>query len=314
MAGIIALSLDRVLQNPAARVSVSFVEIYKEKVYDLLDPEPKGIDLQIREDANRNILIAGLRSVPVGSMAAFAEPFEHAVRNRSTNATRLNAHSSRSHAIVVVHVQVGHRSSKLHLIDLAGSEDNRRTDNTGDRLLESGAINRSLFVLGQVVDALNTGKGRVPYRDSKLTRLLQDSLGGSAYALMVANIAPEAASLNETSNTLHFAARTRLVHNCPVAAPEQSRPAPSQLEPVPRAKPLLRGDSREPVVPRRKRPAPILSPPETDPKRASSKEKEGNASSSPLRKRKRKRVCLLTEPRPFAEPERINGRAAAGKG
>lgn len=194
---------------------ISYLEIYREKVYDLLTSNPAIQDLSIREDTNHNIVIPGLAQVPVRTLEEFDRLWERGVRNRRTAATRLNAHSSRSHACLTIGVPSsgGTGSTKLHLIDLAGSEDNRRTANVGDRLAESGAINRSLFVLSQVVDALNTGNPRIPYRDSKLTRLLQDSLGGRALALMIANVAPSEASSYETLRTLTFAANARKVEN-----------------------------------------------------------------------------------------------------
>lgn len=102
------------------------------------------------------------------------------------------------------------------MVDLAGSEDNRRTGNQGIRLKESGAINLSLFTLSKVVDALNTGAGgRVPYRDSKLTRLLQDSLGGSAHSVMITNIAPEYRYYFDTFSALNFAAKSKQIVNRP---------------------------------------------------------------------------------------------------
>lgn len=106
-------------------------------------------------------------------------------------------------------------NGKFYLIDLAGSEDNRRTGNEGIRLKESGSINGSLFALGQVVDALNQGLSRIPYRNSKLTRLLQDSLGGTAHACMIANIAPERKFYADTTNTLNFATKSRTIINEP---------------------------------------------------------------------------------------------------
>ncbi|MGH0152453.1 UNVERIFIED_CONTAM: hypothetical protein FKN15_022301 [Acipenser sinensis] len=106
-------------------------------------------------------------------------------------------------------------TGKLYLIDLAGSEDNRRTGNQGIRLKESGAINSSLFVLSKVVDSLNQGLARVPYRDSKLTRLLQDSLGGSAHSVMITNIAPEQKYYFDTLTALNFAAKSKQVINKP---------------------------------------------------------------------------------------------------
>lgn len=102
------------------------------------------------------------------------------------------------------------------MVDLAGSEDNRRTGNQGIRLKESGAINLSLFTLSKVVDSLNSSAAvRVPYRDSKLTRLLQDSLGGSAHSVMITNIAPEEKYYFDTFSALNFAAKSKLIVNKP---------------------------------------------------------------------------------------------------
>ncbi|XP_066131746.1 kinesin-like protein KIF22 [Saccopteryx bilineata] len=201
-------------------VSMSYLEIYQEKVLDLLDPASG--DLVIREDCRGNILIPGLTQRSITSFADFEQHFLPASRNRTVGATRLNQRSSRSHAVLLVKVDqqerlapFRQREGKLYLIDLAGSEDNRRTGNKGLRLKESGAINSSLFVLGKVVDALNQGLPRVPYRDSKLTRLLQDSLGGSAHSILIANIAPERCFYLDTVSALNFAARSKEVINRP---------------------------------------------------------------------------------------------------
>ncbi|XP_004479409.1 kinesin-like protein KIF22 isoform X1 [Dasypus novemcinctus] len=201
-------------------VTMSYLEIYQEKVLDLLDPASG--DLVIREDCRGNILIPGLMQKPITSFADFERHFLPASRNRTVGATRLNQRSSRSHAVLLVKVDqrerfapFRQREGKLYLIDLAGSEDNRRTGNKGLRLKESGAINTSLFVLGKVVDALNQGLPRVPYRDSKLTRLLQDSLGGSAHSILIANIAPERRFYLDTVTALNFAARSKEVINRP---------------------------------------------------------------------------------------------------
>uniref|UniRef100_M3ZAZ3 Kinesin-like protein n=1 Tax=Nomascus leucogenys TaxID=61853 RepID=M3ZAZ3_NOMLE len=204
----------------ALSVTMSYLEIYQEKVLDLL--EPASGDLVIREDCRGNILIPGLTQKPITSFADFERHFLPASRNRTVGATRLNQRSSRSHAVLLVKVDqqerlapFRQREGKLYLIDLAGSEDNRRTGNKGLRLKESGAINTSLFVLGKVVDALNQGLPRVPYRDSKLTRLLQDSLGGSAHSILIANIAPERRFYLDTVSALNFAARSKEVINRP---------------------------------------------------------------------------------------------------
>lgn len=204
----------------ALSVNMSYLEIYQEKVLDLLDPASG--DLVIREDSRGNILIPGLTQKPISSFTDFEQHFLPASRNRTVGATRLNQRSSRSHAVLLVKVDqkerlapFRQREGKLYLIDLAGSEDNRRTGNKGLRLKESGAINNSLFVLGKVVDALNQGFPRVPYRDSKLTRLLQDSLGGTAHSILIANIAPERRFYQDTVSALNFAARSKEVINRP---------------------------------------------------------------------------------------------------
>uniref|UniRef100_A0A3B4ANE9 Kinesin-like protein n=1 Tax=Periophthalmus magnuspinnatus TaxID=409849 RepID=A0A3B4ANE9_9GOBI len=201
-------------------IGMSYLEIYNEKVLDLLSPNSQ--DLPIREDKEKNILIPGLTHTTVLSFADFDKHFVPATLNRTTASTKLNQRSSRSHAILLIKVvrtqRVSHRqqTGKLYLVDLAGSEDNRRTGNQGIRLKESGAINLSLFTLSKVVDSLNSGtSGRVPYRDSKLTRLLQDSLGGSAHSVMITNIAPEYKYYFDTFSALNFAAKSKLIVNKP---------------------------------------------------------------------------------------------------
>jgi len=202
-------------------VSMSYLEIYQEKVLDLLCPSTQ--DLPIREDKDHNILIPGLTSIPMASFQDFHNHFLPASLNRTTASTKLNERSSRSHAILLIKVVRTRRgpphrqqTGKLYLVDLAGSEDNRRTGNQGIRLKESSAINRSLFTLSKVVDALNSSPGvRVPYRDSKLTRLLQDSLGGSAHSVMVTNVAPEYSFYFDTFTALNFAAKSKQIVNQP---------------------------------------------------------------------------------------------------
>ncbi|XP_061613281.1 kinesin-like protein KIF22 isoform X1 [Phyllopteryx taeniolatus] len=216
-------------------IGMSYLEIYNEKVLDLLSPNSQ--DLPIREDKDKNILIPGLTHATITSFADFERHFEPASLNRTTASTKLNQRSSRSHAVLLIKVVRTLRclprrqqTGKLYLVDLAGSEDNRRTGNRGIRLKESGAINLSLFTLSKVVDSLRAGTlVRVPYRDSKLTRLLQDSLGGSAHSLMIVNIAPEYEYCFDTVGALNFAAKSKLIVNKPftretVAVPPVKRP------------------------------------------------------------------------------------------
>lgn len=202
------------------KVLFSYLEIYQEKIKDLLDLNKD--DLLIRQDQQQNIFIPNLTEMEIETLGEFMSLFIKASHQRKTAATKLNPQSSRSHSIVLIQVQkhkqvapVTKLIGKFYLIDLAGSEDNRKTGNEGIRLKESGAINSSLFALGQVVDALNQGLCQVPYRNSKLTRLLQDSLGGSAHSCMIANIAPEMRFYADTVNTLNFASKSRTIVNQP---------------------------------------------------------------------------------------------------
>ncbi|XP_018414607.1 PREDICTED: kinesin-like protein KIF22 [Nanorana parkeri] len=207
-------------ENWIYSITMSYVEIYQEKVMDLL--EPKNKDLPIREDKDHNILIPGVTQKTINNFSDFDEHFIPASQNRTVACTKLNDRSSRSHAVLLIKVQKTQQvppfrqlTGKLYLIDLAGSEDNRRTGNQGIRLKESGAINSSLFTLSKVVDALNQGLPRIPYRDSKLTRLLQDSLGGSAHSVMITNIAPEQNYYFDTLTALNFAAKSKQIINKP---------------------------------------------------------------------------------------------------
>nr|XP_032836890.1 kinesin-like protein KIF22 [Petromyzon marinus] len=188
------------------------------------------------------MLVPGLSERPLSGFRDFERHFLPATERRTTASTALNARSSRSHSILLLKVVKSEQRApyrtllgKLYLIDLAGSEDNRRTGNMGIRLKESGAINGSLLVLSKVVDALNSGSARVPFRDSKLTRLLQDSLGGSAHAVLITNVAPELPHYFNSLNALNFAAKSRSIVNRPFthSAPQPAAPAaPSKRGPV----------------------------------------------------------------------------------
>ncbi|CAG2217950.1 KIF22 [Mytilus edulis] len=226
-------------------VKFSYLEIYNEKVMDLLDP--KDTDLPIREDTEKNILIPGLGEKEIHSFDEFKTYFGPASNNRTVAATKLNERSSRSHSILLLKIKRTQKSApyktlhgKIYLIDLAGSEDNRRTGNKGIRLKESGAINKSLFVLGEVVDAINCCLPRIPYRNSKLTRLLQDSIGGSCHSIV-----------NSTVTRETVAPRIEILAN--------KTPMIQEQDPVPAKKPRL--TAKEPdKPPQMMDPAPFLSP------------------------------------------------------
>lgn len=196
------------------RITFSHMEIYNEKVYDLTCSSRK--ELFIRQNADQSIVVADLKRTPISSFTEFETLYRKTRENRSTALTSLNAASSRSHSILRIEFcwydeKSRERSSKLNLIDLAGSEDNRKTGNNKERMVESGNINKSLFMLSQVVDALNNGQTNIPYRNSKLTRLLQDSLGGKALTLMITNISPASSSYLDTVNTLNMARKTKKI-------------------------------------------------------------------------------------------------------
>ncbi|AFM99464.1 kinesin motor domain-containing protein [Encephalitozoon hellem ATCC 50504] len=183
---------------------VSYMEIYNEKIYDLLEPK----ELVLRE-CNGTIVIPGLFTKRIESIEEFEQMFRQGTKNRTTAETKLNKSSSRSHGIL----RIGVGEYKLNLIDLAGSENNRKTGNEGIRLTESNSINRSLFVLGKVVNAILKGEKRIPYRDSKLTRLLQDSLGGNSLCYIIANIVGDSSAIGDSINTLSFASKSRNIVN-----------------------------------------------------------------------------------------------------
>ncbi|KAK2961217.1 putative Chromosome-associated kinesin KIF4B [Blattamonas nauphoetae] len=198
------------LGSKKVTIELGFVEIYTEKIRDLLNPA--SIDLQLREDIDKTIFVAGLTWKPLNTSSDFTKEYAQGCQNRTVAATRLNAESSRSHAVVMLRVKKtdGNKllTSKVNLIDLAGSEDNRKTGNTGMRMTESSAINRSLMTLGRVIQAINTNDTRPPYRESKLTRLLQDSLSGGGQSVVIGCLSPSPKFLSDSCKTIEFTRST----------------------------------------------------------------------------------------------------------
>ncbi|XP_065875238.1 kinesin-like protein KIN-4A isoform X1 [Euphorbia lathyris] len=237
------------------QLHVSFIEILKEEVRDLLDSVsvtksmtanghsgkvsvPGRPPIQIRESSNGVITLAGSNEVAVSTLHEMAACLEQGSLCRATGSTNMNNQSSRSHAIFTITLEqirklhsvspvndnpdedMGEEyiCAKLHLVDLAGSERAKRTGSDGLRLKEGIHINRGLLALGNVISALGDDKKRkegvhVPYRDSKLTRLLQDSLGGNSKTVMIACISPADINAEETLNTLKYANRARNIQN-----------------------------------------------------------------------------------------------------
>ena len=195
-------------------ITLSYYEIYNDKVFDLLEPPEKrttaGLPLR---DSNGKTVVVGLTERSCGNLKDFEKLYDQANINRSTSATKLNAHSSRSHAILRIGLAVTTgdetRVSIVSAIDLAGSEDNRRTENGKERLVESASINKSLFVLAKCVEAIGQ-KQRAPYRESKMTRIL--SLGqNNGMTVMILNLAPVRSHHLDTLSSLNFANRTKKI-------------------------------------------------------------------------------------------------------
>uniref|UniRef100_A0A4W3I8M4 Kinesin family member 4B n=1 Tax=Callorhinchus milii TaxID=7868 RepID=A0A4W3I8M4_CALMI len=221
--------LFRVMKEHADSVvtlKVSYLEIYNEEIIDLLVPSHDKSPINIREDPKGDIKIVGLIEKVITDAVEMVSSLEQGNSVRTVAATAMNSQSSRSHAIFTIIVEQRKKSdknevlqSKLHLVDLAGSERQKKTKAQGNRLKEGININRGLLSLGNVISALgdeNNRTGFIPYRDSKLTRLLQDSLGGNSHTLMIACVSPADSNFEETLNTLRYADRARKIKNKPV--------------------------------------------------------------------------------------------------
>ncbi|XP_042236957.1 kinesin-like protein KIF13A isoform X3 [Homarus americanus] len=214
------------------KVEVSFMEIYNEKVHDLLDPKGSRQTLKVREHNILGPYVDGLSLLAVSAYEEIEQLIEEGNKARTVAATNMNSESSRSHAVfTVVLTQTvtdiasgvsGEKVSKMSLVDLAGSERAVKTGAVGERLKEGSNINKSLTTLGLVISKLAdqaVGKGRgkgdnfVPYRDSVLTWLLKDNLGGNSRTVMVATVSPSADNFEETLSTLRYADRAKRIVN-----------------------------------------------------------------------------------------------------
>lgn len=205
-------------EDMAYHFSASILEIYNEQIFDLLAGSAKEQDdkLDVKQGPE-GMYVPGLRIEDVENLDAVADVISRGKQNRSTFATNMNEHSSRSHLVLSVYIVARNKLTgqtmrgKLHLIDLAGSERLSRTGAQGDRLKEAQNINKSLSALGDVIQALQNRTSHVPYRNSKLTRLLEDSLGGNSKCVLVVNVSPSGDNVNESKCSLEFASRARKV-------------------------------------------------------------------------------------------------------
>ena len=227
--GIIPRSIDWIFNNiknyPAQQflVRVSFVEIYNEEVRDLLS-KVKRQKLNVREK-DKVFYVENVTVIQAENSQMTLDIMKSGRVNRATGATKMNPGSSRSHSIFSITVESStldeqgeahYKVGKLNLVDLAGSERQSKTESTGERFIEATKINLSLTCLGSVINKLVSGKQQyIPYRDSKLTMLLQDSLGGNTKTVMIANIGPADYNYDETLNTLWYAQRAKKIKNKP---------------------------------------------------------------------------------------------------
>eukprot|EP00240_Pyramimonas_obovata_P003097 CAMPEP_0118942516 /NCGR_PEP_ID=MMETSP1169-20130426/36328_1 /TAXON_ID=36882 /ORGANISM="Pyramimonas obovata, Strain CCMP722" /LENGTH=667 /DNA_ID=CAMNT_0006887545 /DNA_START=398 /DNA_END=2398 /DNA_ORIENTATION=- len=224
--GMMVLALDKVFWELEQRldyhaeVTCSYLEVYNELIYDLL--VPRSTPLDVREDPHGGIKVAGLRALKVTNASDMTRLLEEGNRRRKTEPTSANATSSRSHAVLEISVTQTARnqvhsqqvSSKLTMVDLAGSERAADTGNMGQKMRDGANINRSLLALANCINALGKAAGGrslayIPFRDSKLTRLLKDGLVGNSRALMVATVSSLAEGYHTTVNTLKYADRAK---------------------------------------------------------------------------------------------------------
>eukprot|EP00002_Diphylleia_rotans_P022956 TRINITY_DN4509_c0_g1_i3.p1 TRINITY_DN4509_c0_g1~~TRINITY_DN4509_c0_g1_i3.p1 ORF type:complete len:751 (+),score=179.87 TRINITY_DN4509_c0_g1_i3:64-2316(+) len=224
--GIMFLTLHRLFEEiegrsdaVASKVTISYLEVYNEYIRDLLKPQSGHLDL--REDPIKGISVSNITEYTTTSAQEVLHLLHQGNRRRTTEATGANEVSSRSHAVMQIVIEQKERIanvsaeviiSKLSMIDLAGSERATVTQNSGKRMMEGANINRSLLALANCINALGDKSkigSYVPYRDSKLTRLLKDSLGGDCRTVMIANISPASNQFEETVNTLKYANRAK---------------------------------------------------------------------------------------------------------
>ncbi|OQS05081.1 kinesin, partial [Thraustotheca clavata] len=223
-------------ENMEFVVKVSYIEIYMERIRDLLDPYKTKINLQVREDTEKGIYVDGVTELCVTSDDELLSTMRSGAVNRAVAATGMNEGSSRSHSVFMVTLYQRNletnstKVGKLYLVDLAGSEMVRKTQASGKQLEEAKTINKSLSALGMVINALTTANvGFVPYRDSKLTRVLQESLGGNSRTALIINVSPSSYNAMETLSTLRFGSRAKNIKNKAVVNAEKSAEEYKQL-------------------------------------------------------------------------------------
>ncbi|KAI7814719.1 kinesin-like protein KIF18A isoform X1 [Triplophysa rosa] len=210
--------MDLIKEDKVFDIAFSYLEVYNEQIRDLLT---NSGPLAVREDGSNGVVVQGLTLHQPKSAEHILEALDYGNKNRTQHPTDMNATSSRSHAVFQIYLRQQDKTAslnpnvrvaKMSLIDLAGSERASATNAKGARLREGANINRSLLALGNVINTLANPKCKkthIPYRDSKLTRLLKDSLGGNCRTVMIANVSPSSLSYEDTHNTLKYANRAK---------------------------------------------------------------------------------------------------------
>ena len=209
-------AIDSADEQSTFSINVSYIEIYLEKIRDLLDPTRDNLKIKKHD----TVFVDGCTELYISSYDEVMEALNVGASNRATSSTNMNNESSRSHSVFIVTITQKNEKSgtvkkgKLYLVDLAGSEKVRKTGASGARLDEAKMINQSLSALGLVIKKLTDERSsHVPYRDSKLTRLLQESLGGNAKTALVICCSPSSFNYDETVSTLRFGERAKRVKN-----------------------------------------------------------------------------------------------------
>ncbi|KAM6956574.1 kinesin-like protein KIF11 [Aplochiton taeniatus] len=232
LAGIIPRTLHQIFEKLTSNgtefsVKVSLLEIYNEELFDLLSPSSDVTErLQLFDDPRnkRGVIIKGLEEITVHNKNEVYQILERGAAKRKTASTLMNAYSSRSHSVFSVTIHMKEitvegeelvKIGKLNLVDLAGSENIGRSGAVDKRAREAGNINQSLLTLGRVITALVDKRPHIPYRESKLTRILQDSLGGRTKTSIIATVSPASVNLEETLSTLDYANRAKNIMNKP---------------------------------------------------------------------------------------------------
>lgn len=234
-------------------ISVQMIEIYNEQVRDLLVADGVNKRLEIRNSSQNGLNVPDANLVPVKATSDVISLMNLGHKNRAVGSTAINDRSSRSHSCLTVHVQGKDLSSGtlfrgcMHLVDLAGSERVDKTEAVGERLKEAQHINKSLSALGDVISSLAQKNSHVPYRNSKLTQLLQDSLGGQAKTLMFVHISPEYDAIGETISTLKFAERVSSVELGAARANKENADVKELKEQIASLKAALARKEGEPV-------------------------------------------------------------------